>query len=195
MRELVFIQDIVLILLVSLPIIFLFKKINLPSIVGFMLAGMIIGPHGFRLINDSDSIEVMAQMGVITLLFTIGLEISFKQLARMKKFVFVAGTLQVSLTIIITAIISTAFGLSPGLAIFIGMLVCVSSTSIILTLLTQSKELDAPHGQIALSVSIFQDLAVVAMVLLLPLLSGSGEVRLTSVFLQLIFAFGALGII
>ena len=195
MQEIIVIQDIVVILLVSLPIIFLFKKINIPSIVGFLIAGMIIGPYGFRLINDSDSINALAQMGVITLLFTIGLEISFKDLARMKKFVFIAGTLQVVLTVIISALISMALGLSTTLSIFIGMLISVSSTSIILTLLTQSNELDAPHGQIALSVSIFQDLAVVAMVLSLPLLSGRDDFEITSIFLQLLFAFGAVGMI
>lgn len=195
MQELLVIQDIVVILLVSLPIIFLFKKINIPSIVGFLIAGMIIGPHGFKLINDSDSINAMAQMGVIALLFTIGLEISFKELARMKKFVFVAGTLQVVLTIIISALISMAIGLSTSLSIFIGMLISVSSTSVILTLLTQSNELDAPHGQIALSVSIFQDLAVVAMVLSLPLLAGQDDFRWTTTLYQLLFAFGAVGMI
>jgi monovalent cation:H+ antiporter-2, CPA2 family len=195
MQEIIVIQDIVVILLVSLPIIFLFKKINIPSIVGFLIAGMIIGPYGFRLINDSDSINALAQMGVITLLFTIGLEISFKDLARLKRFVFIAGTLQVVLTVIISALISMALGLSTTLSIFIGMLISVSSTSIILTLLTQSNELDAPHGQIALSVSIFQDLAVVAMVLSLPLLSGRDDFEITSIFLQLLFAFGAVGMI
>ncbi len=195
MQELLVIQDIVVILLVSLPIIFLFKRLNIPSIVGFLIAGMIIGPHGFRLINDSDSINAMAQMGVIALLFTIGLEISFKDLARMKKFVFIAGTLQVVITIIISALISMAIGLSANLSIFIGMLISVSSTSIILTLLAQSNELDAPHGQIALSVSIFQDLAVVAMVLSLPLLAGQADFRWDRTLYQLIFAFGAVGMI
>ncbi|HSW55961.1 MAG TPA: cation:proton antiporter [Ignavibacteriaceae bacterium] len=195
MQELIVIQDIVVILLVSLPIIFLFKKINLPSIVGFLLAGMIIGPYGFKLIIDSDSINALAQMGVITLLFTIGLEISFKELARMKKFVFVAGSLQVVLTIIFSALIASLFGFSLTLSIFIGMLISVSSTSMILTLLTQSNELDSPHGQIALSVSIFQDLAVVAMVLSLPLLSGQDDIPVSSIFLQLLFAFGAVGVV
>lgn len=195
MQELLVIQDIVVILLVSLPIIFLFKKINIPTIVGFLIAGLIIGPHGFRLINDSDSINSMAQMGVIALLFTIGLEISFKELARIKKFVFIAGTLQVVLTIFISTLFAMSLGLSTTLAIFIGMLISVSSTSIILTLLTQSNELGAPHGQIALSVSIFQDLAVVAMVLSLPLLSGQVDYNLSKVFFQLLFAFGAVGMI
>lgn len=195
MEELIVIQDIVVILLVSLPIIFLFKKINIPSIVGFLIAGMIIGPYGFRLINDSDSINALAQMGVIALLFTIGLEISFKDLARMKKFVFIAGTLQVLITILISALIATAIGLNLTLSVFIGMLISVSSTSIILTLLTQSNELDTPHGQIALSVSIFQDLAVVAMVLLLPVLGGAEEFDFTSIILQLVLALGAVAMI
>ncbi|HEX7357255.1 MAG TPA: cation:proton antiporter, partial [Ignavibacteriaceae bacterium] len=82
MTEFLIIQDIVVILLVSLPIIFLFKKINLPSIVGFLLAGMIIGPFGFNLIKSVNQISVMAEIGVMILMFTIGLEFSLSQLIR-----------------------------------------------------------------------------------------------------------------
>ena len=85
MQEFTIIKDIVIILLVSIPIIFLFKKLNIPSIVGFLIAGMIIGPFGFQLISEIEQIEVMAEVGVILLLFTIGLEVSFSQLMKMRK--------------------------------------------------------------------------------------------------------------
>ncbi|NCS90675.1 MAG: potassium transporter KefB, partial [Ignavibacteria bacterium] len=90
MQQFTIIKDIVIILLVSIPIIFVFNKLKIPSIVGFLAAGMIIGPHGFQLISEITEIEVMAEVGVILLLFVIGLEVSIKQLMRMKKFLIIA---------------------------------------------------------------------------------------------------------
>lgn len=191
MQDLLLIKDIVVILLVSLPIIFLFKKINLPSIVGFLIAGMIIGPYGFKLIQSVEQIEVMAEVGIILLLFTIGLELSFKEMLRMKKYVFVVGSLQVALTILFSFFIYLALGFKLQHSLFFGMLISISSTSIILTLLSQRNELDAPHGKIAVSVSIFQDLAVVPMVLLLPLLSATEKSSVQAIIIQLLVAFGS----
>lgn len=191
MQDLLLIQDIVVILLVSLPIIFLFKKINLPSIVGFLIAGMIIGPYGFKLIQSVEQIEVMAEVGIILLLFTIGLELSFKEMLRMKKYVFVVGSLQVALTILFSFFIYLALGFKLQHSLFFGMLISISSTSIILTLLSQRNELDAPHGKIAVGVAVFQDLAVVPMVLLLPLLSATEKSSVQSIIIQLLVAFGS----
>jgi CPA2 family monovalent cation:H+ antiporter-2 len=191
MQELLLIQDIVVILLVSLPIIFLFKKINLPSIVGFLIAGMLIGPYGFKLIRSVEQIEVMAEVGIILLLFTIGLELSFTQMLKMKKYVFIVGSLQVGLTILFAFIAFIIIGFTPQQSAFFGMLISISSTSIILTLLSQRNELDAPHGKIAVSVSIFQDLAVVPMVLLLPLLSATEKSSAQTIIIQLLVAFGS----
>ena len=100
MPDFLIIQDIVVILLVSLPIIFLFKKINLPSIVGFLIAGMLIGPYGFSLIKSVNQISVMAEIGIILLMFTIGIEFSLSQLIRIKKFLLIAGGLQLLITIV-----------------------------------------------------------------------------------------------
>ena len=191
MQEFLIIQDIVVILLVSLPIIFLFKKINLPSIVGFLISGMIIGPYGFKLIKSVNQIEAMAEIGIILLLFTIGLELSFTQMLKMKKFVFVVGGLQVLLTILISFVVYLIIGFTPQQSIFFGMLISISSTSIILTLLSQRNELDAPHGKIAISVSIFQDLAVVPMVLLLPLLSATEKSSMGTILIQILIALSA----
>jgi CPA2 family monovalent cation:H+ antiporter-2 len=191
MQEFLIIQDIVVILLVSLPIIFLFKKINLPSIVGFLISGMIIGPYGFKLIKSVNQIEAMAEVGIILLLFTIGLELSFTQMLKMKKFVFVVGGLQVLLTILISFVVYLIIGFTPQQSIFFGMLISISSTSIILTLLSQRNELDAPHGKIAISVSIFQDLAVVPMVLLLPLLSATEKSSMSTILIQILIALSA----
>jgi CPA2 family monovalent cation:H+ antiporter-2 len=191
MEELLVIQDIVVILLVSLPIIFLFKKLNLPSIVGFLIAGMIIGPYGFKLITQLDEVEVMAEVGVILLLFTIGLEVSFSQLVRIKKFLLIAGSLQVGLTVIFSSVLFYLLGVPVNQAIFFGMLVSLSSTAIVLRLLSDRNELEAPHGRISLGILIFQDLLIVPMFLTLPILNSVGELNISEIVINLAVSFGS----
>ncbi len=192
MNEFLIIQDIVLILLVSLPIIFLFKKINLPSIVGFLIAGMIIGPYGFNLIRSVNQISVMAEIGVMLLMFTIGLEFSLSQLIRIKKFLLIAGGFQLLITIVICTIIFSALGIGFNQAIFFSLLVSLSSTAIVLKILSDKDELEAPHGKISIGILIFQDLAIVPMFLLLPLLSGFGELSGSDITIKILIAFGVI---
>lgn len=186
------IQDIVVILLVALPIIYLFKKINLPSIVGFLIAGMLIGPFGFNLIKSVNQISVMAEIGVMLLMFTIGLEFSLSQLIRIKKFLLVAGGYQLAITIIASTIIFLLLGIEINQAIFFSLLVSLSSTAIVLRLLADKDELESPHGKISLGILIFQDLAIVPMFLLIPLLSGFGELSGGAIILKIFIAFGVL---
>ena len=192
MNEFLIIQDIVVILLVSLPIIFLFKKINLPSIIGFLIAGMIIGPYGFNLIRSVNQISVMAEIGVMLLMFSIGLEFSLSQLIRIKKFLLIAGGFQLIITIILSTIIFSALGIGFNQAIFFSLLVSLSSTAIVLKILSDKNELEAPHGKISIGILIFQDLAIVPMFLLLPLLSGFGTLSAGDVALKIIIAFSVL---
>lgn len=195
MQQFSIIKDIVIILLVSIPIIYLFKKINIPSIVGFLIAGIIIGPYGFMLISETSRIEVMAEIGVIFLLFMIGLEVSFSRLLKMKKLLLTAGGSQIILTILCSAVIFYAFGISIKRSIFLGMLVSLSSTAIVLKLLSDKDQLESPHGRISLGILIFQDLAVVPMFLLLPILSVQEKSSFGDIIRQLVFAFGAIGVI
>ncbi|MEJ2618284.1 MAG: cation:proton antiporter, partial [Ignavibacteriaceae bacterium] len=150
------IRDIVVILLVSIPIIFAFKKINIPSIVGFLIAGMIIGPHGLQLISEINEINIMAEVGVILLLFTIGLEVKLEKQIEMKKFLLVSGGLQVLFTIIFSTLIFIFFDFPLNESIFLSMLVSLSSTAIVLKILSDRQQLEAPHGRISLSILIFQ---------------------------------------
>ncbi len=195
MNEFLIIQDIVVILLVSLPIIFLFKKINLPSIVGFLIAGMLIGPYGFNLIKSVGQISVMAEIGVILLMFTIGLEFSLSQLIRIKKYLLLAGGLQLAITIPIGALIFSAIGISIYQSIFFGMLVSLSSTAIVLKILSDKGELESPHGKISLAILIFQDLAIVPMFLLLPLLGTTSGLTGTDIAIKLLIALGVVGVL
>ncbi|MBK7498901.1 MAG: cation:proton antiporter [Ignavibacteriales bacterium] len=192
MNEFLIIQDIVVILLVALPIIFLFKKINLPSIVGFLIAGMLIGPYGFNLIRSVNQISVMAEIGIMLLMFTIGLEFSLSQLIRIKKFLLIAGGFQLLITIIFCSIIFTVLGIEINQAIFFSLLVSLSSTAIVLKILSDKDELESPHGKISIGILIFQDLAIVPMFLLLPLLSGFGQLGGSDVAVKILIAFGVL---
>jgi CPA2 family monovalent cation:H+ antiporter-2 len=137
------IEDIVIILLISIPIIFIFNKMNVPSIVGFLIAGMIIGPYGFKFITDSSEIKVMAEIGIMLLLFTIGLEVSFNRLLKIKKYLLIAGGFQLLGTITIASIIIMIFGISPKESIFLGILISLSSTAIVLKILSDKGELEA----------------------------------------------------
>jgi len=195
MSEFLIIQDIVVILFVSLPIIFLFKKINLPSIVGFLIAGMLIGPYGFNLIKSVNQISVMAEIGVMLLMFTIGLEVSLTQLNRIKKFLLVAGGFQLIITIFLSAIFFVIIGIEIKQSIFFGMLISLSSTAIVLKILSDRSELESPHGKFALAILIFQDLAIVPMFLLLPLLGSQTGLTGGAIFIKLIIALGSLAAI
>lgn len=195
MHEFAIIRDIVIILLVSIPIIFIFRKINLPSIVGFLIAGMIIGPYGFQLISEVEQVEVMAEIGVILLLFTIGLEVSFSRLIEMKRLLLIAGGLQVLFTIIISGFIFFLFDIPVNKSIYYGMLISLSSTAIVLKLLSDKDELEAPHGRISLSILIFQDLAIVPMFLLLPVLAATTQTSTGIILIRLLYAFGAVALI
>ena len=193
MNDFLIIQDIVVILLVSIPIIFLFKKINMPSIVGFLIAGMLIGPYGFNMIKSVGQISVMAEIGVMILMFTIGLEFSLSQLIRIKKYLLLAGGLQMTFTIFISALIFMSLNISIYQSIFFGMLVSLSSTAIVLKILSDKGELESPHGKISMGILIFQDLAIVPLFLLLPLLGTTTGLSGTDVIIKLLIAFGIVG--
>ena len=186
MNEFIIIKDIVVTLLVSVPIILLFHKFKIPSIVGFLIAGMIIGPYGFGLISEVNEIEIMAEVGVILLLFTIGLEFSLKELARIKKLLLIGGGLQVLITIVISFLILNLIGIQLNQAVFIGMLISLSSTAIVLKLLSDSGEIESPQGKISVGILIFQDLAIVPMFLLVDILQQSGSVDFLSIIVRLL---------
>jgi CPA2 family monovalent cation:H+ antiporter-2 len=137
----------------------------------------------------------MAEVGIIFLLFTIGLEVSFGRLLKMKKLLLTAGGSQIILTILCSALIFYLFGISVKKSIFLGMLVSLSSTAIVLKLLSDKNQLESPHGRISLGILIFQDLAVVPMFLLLPILSVHEKSSAGDIIRQLVFAFGAIGVI
>lgn len=170
--EIPFLKEIVLILGLSVLVIYIFRKINLPAILGFLATGVMFGPNGFSVAGRGDEIEMLSEIGVILLLFIIGLEFSLKSLMSIKKVVFVGGSLQVGLTILLTTGLTYLFGYSIQEAVMLGLLFSLSSTAIVLKLLQEKGLMRAPHGRISLGVLIFQDIIVVPMILLVPILSG-----------------------
>jgi CPA2 family monovalent cation:H+ antiporter-2 len=174
--DLTLLTDIVIILGLSLGVIALFHRIRLPIILGFLLTGILAGPHGLGLVRGVHEVEVLAEIGVVLLLFTIGIEFSLTSLLRIARAVFMGGALQVGLTALVVFLIGRTLGLPVREAVFMGFLVSLSSTAIVLKLLQDRAEIDAPHGQTGLAVLIFQDLAIVPMMLLTPFLAqGQGN--------------------
>jgi CPA2 family monovalent cation:H+ antiporter-2 len=147
-------------------------RLGLVPIVGFLLAGVLIGPNQLGIIGSRDMVSDAAEVGVILLLFTIGLEFSLERLARIGRIIFVGGGLQVILVTAATTGLLVATGVAPAAAIFTGLLVSLSSTAIVLKLLGDRSEMSARHGQVGLGLLLFQDLAVVLMVLVVPALGG-----------------------
>lgn len=152
--------------------VLILQRLKLPSILGFLLTGIIIGPYGLSLIKAVHEVEVLAEIGVILLLFVIGMELSIKQLRSMQKTVFYGGFLQVGLTVVVTSLIYLFLGFSWNEAVFVGFLFSLSSTAIVLKILQDRNEITAPHGRNALGILIFQDIIVVPMMLVTPILAG-----------------------
>ncbi len=171
--EATLLQDIVVIFSLAVVVLYLCHSIKVPSIVGFLLTGIIAGPHGLALVKSIEQVQLIAEFGVILLLFSIGLEFSFKSLMKMKTTVLIGGSLQVGFTIALGAMLAYLFGLSINQAVFVGFLVSLSSTAIVLKQMGERAELDSPHGKINLGILIFQDIIVVLMMLLVPLLGGA----------------------
>ncbi|HZO18229.1 MAG TPA: cation:proton antiporter [Gemmatimonadaceae bacterium] len=167
-------QDLLLIFGLGVIVAVAFHRARLPPIVGFLITGVLCGPYGFGLIAGVENVEALAEVGVILLLFTVGIEFSVEELSRVRSFLLTGGSLQVFLTLGVTTAAATALGIRLPVAIFLGMLVALSSTAIVIRMLADRNELDAPHGRAAIGILIFQDLIVVPMVLLTPFLGGVG---------------------
>lgn len=169
-----FFVDVALLILASALIAYVCYRLGIIPIVGFLIAGVLIGPEATGLVSDKEIVDAAAEVGVLLLLFTIGIEFSLEKLARIKRLIFGGGGLQVGLATGVTVAGLMAFGVSWQASLFTGFLVALSSTAIVLKLLSDRGEMEEEHGQVGLGLLIFQDLAIIVMVLLVPLLSGQG---------------------
>jgi len=168
-------QDMEILFGLAVATVILFRRLKFPSILGFLAAGLLAGPHAFGLIRNIHQVEQMAEIGVVLLLFTIGIEFSLKELMRIKHLVLLGGGLQMGITILVTVLLGIAFAFSPRQSVFFGFLVALSSTAILMKLLMDAGEMDAPHGKMSMGILIFQDLCVVPLMLFVPFLAGAGD--------------------
>jgi CPA2 family monovalent cation:H+ antiporter-2 len=174
MAQLHILQDLVIIFGAALVVVLLLSRLRLPAIAGYIVAGAILGPSGFGWVEDVHEIEQLAEIGVVLLLFTIGLEFSPRELRRLGRVLVVGGTLQVGLTTGAVTGLAVLGGLDLARGVFLGFVVALSSTAIVLKGLAERGETDAPHGRLIVGILLFQDLCVVPMILLTPLLAGDG---------------------
>lgn len=165
--------DIVIIFGLSSLVLLICHRVHIPPVVGFLLTGILAGPHGLGAVTGVHEVEVMAEIGVVLLLFTIGLEFSLDHLSSLKKYALLGGSIQVVITILAVWGILTQMGLPLEQAIFLGLLISLSSTAIVLKVLQDRAEINMAHGQVVLAILIFQDIIIVPMMLFTPFLAGN----------------------
>jgi CPA2 family monovalent cation:H+ antiporter-2 len=159
----------------SIAVVFVFHQFRLPPIVGFLVAGALIGPHGLNLISDIDTVQVLAEIGVVLLLFTIGIEFSLVQLASLRRLLLLAAPIQVGGVLLVAWLVAVLVGLPWQEGVFWGFLLSLSSTAIVLKTLADRGDSDSIHGRATIGILVFQDLAVVPMMLLTPILASHTE--------------------
>lgn len=170
-----FLGELVALFALSVLIAYLCYRIRIVPIVGYLIAGALVGPFAFGFVEDIELVDYLAEIGVILLLFTIGVEFSLEELKGIGRFIVTGGGLQVGITTVATIAALALFGVDWQTGLFTGCLVALSSTAIVLGLLSERAETDTPSGKLSLGILIFQDLAIIAMVLLVPLLGGEGS--------------------
>ena len=169
-----FLGEVVALFALSAAIAYLCHRIHLVPIAGFLLTGVLVGPNALGVVQDPELVDTLATIGVVLLLFEIGIEFSLAKLARLKRAIGLGGGLQVGGTIALVAAGGWWAGVGWGASLYTGCLIALSSTAVVLGLLADRGETDTPPGQLSLAMLIFQDLAIVAMILVVPMLGGVG---------------------
>jgi Kef-type potassium/proton antiporter, CPA2 family (TC 2.A.37.1) len=168
--------DSVLILLAaSVIVVAIFRRLSLPPIIGYLVVGMAIGPSALGLLENTHATQLLAEFGVVFLLFTIGLEFSFPQLNAMRWAVLVLGASQVMICLLVFGAVVWWFTQSPEIALVLGGALALSSTAIVTKQLTEQLEIHTRHGRRAVGVLLFQDLAVVPLLIAIPILAGNAS--------------------
>ena len=187
-QEFTILRELIIILAVSLPITYVFHRAKLPALVGFLITGVLIGPYGAAIITETRVVERLADIGVVLLLFSVGLEFSIADIMKSGRQFLIGGGTQVLLTIAAVTGIALLLHYPLPQAMFFGFLASLSSTAIVLKMYSDRSELDTTHGRLATGILLFQDIAVVPMMLMLPVLgeaSAAGEVTVLSVLVSL----------
>ncbi|WP_265038288.1 monovalent cation:proton antiporter-2 (CPA2) family protein [Wolbachia endosymbiont (group A) of Hylaeus communis] len=172
--------DIIILLSAAVFIVIAFWKMNISPVLGYFVAGAVIGSHGFNLIHSAEVMDNLAEFGVVFLLFIIGLELTFERLIAMRIHVFGFGSLQVIVTMVAIWCIALAFGVNTNIATVIGGGLALSSTAIVLQVLQEKGSQASQVGRLSIAVLLMQDFAVVPLIVLVPLLTGNSEHSLIS---------------
>lgn len=165
----------VIILVAAIAVVYLFQRIKAGPVLGYLAAGAIIGPHALRLVSHVEAIQTLAEFGVVFLLFIVGLELSFRRLASMRTEVFGVGSAQVLLTAALVGAALAVIGVSWKAAAVIGFGVALSSTAVVLQILSERGELSGRLGRVSFSILLLQDLAIIPLLAVVPLLGDGGQ--------------------
>ncbi|MEW8414366.1 MAG: monovalent cation:proton antiporter-2 (CPA2) family protein [Candidatus Thiodiazotropha sp.] len=168
-------QIILVLLSVAVLTVTLFKRLHLPPILGYLIVGILVGPFGTGVIPSNEETRFLAEFGVVFLLFAIGLEFSLPQMIAMKGAVFGLGGSQVLITGLITGGIAWLLGMEADAAIITGAILALSSTAIVIKQLSEQVELNSAHGRVGVSILLFQDLAVIPLLVIIPILVSNNE--------------------
>lgn len=168
-------RDVTLVFALAAGVLFVSHRLRLPIVVGLLATGILAGPSGLGLVRPHGEVELLAELGVVLLLFTIGLEFSLAELWRIRRAAILGGGIQVGLTALAGYAVARGLGASGSTSVVAGLLAAMSSTAIVLRLLQERGETESLAGRVTLGILIFQDIAVVAMVLAVPLLAAAGS--------------------
>ncbi len=187
-----FLHETTIVLAASVAVVFLSARLRLPSIVGLILTGMLIGPTGLALIEDAEQVETLAEIGVVLLLFIIGLELSISQLKGMGRAFLLGGGAQALLTSAVTFGVALAGGTSWRVALFASWAVALSSTAVVLKLYDQRRETHTPQGRVVLGILLFQDFLIVPLIVLTPVVAGTASASAADLALRFVGSLAAI---
>jgi monovalent cation:H+ antiporter-2, CPA2 family len=175
-----FMLALVCIALISIFLLYVGQQFQLPSIVSFLIIGMLAGPYGLAIITDQSSIETFGEIGIMLLLFTIGLEFSFEKLLKSWRIVIIGGLIQLCTTIVGITFAAYCLGVPFTGAVVFGFIISLSSTAIVMKILQERREVDTLQGRTLFGILLFQDLAIIPMILILPIFMGSSGTSLAA---------------
>lgn len=188
--ENVFLTNLITVFALCCAVLLLFLRLRVPSIIGFLLTGILAGPSGLKLIHSGQQVQLLSDFGVVLLLFTIGIEFSLKGLMQIRKYVFLGGTLQMAFTSVLGFAVGDLLGLGMAEAVLLALVVSLSSTAIVLKILDERGETTSPQGRNTLAILIFQDISALAIMLLIPFLAGSSSGMHETAFMLLFKGIG-----
>ena len=187
-----FLAEALLVLGASVVVLLASHRLRLAPVVGLLLTGVLIGPSGLGWFGDSTAVGIFAEIGVVFLLFSVGLEFSLGRLREIRRAFFLGGSVQAAGTVAVVALAAVAAGVPARRALFYGFVLALSSTAVVLKLYRDRREMESPQGGTVTGILLFQDFLLVPMIVLTPLLAGTGEVSPGSFLLR--FAAGVLAV-